>query len=112
MGDGTLRMLALTLPAYLADFEGVYLIEEPENGIHPLAMETVFQSLKSTYSAQILAATHSPVILGCADPEDVLCFKKDEDGATDIVLGHEHPNLRDWQGELSLNILHASGVLG
>ncbi len=33
--DGTLRLLALTLPAYLDGFQGVYLIEEPENGIHP-----------------------------------------------------------------------------
>ena len=33
--DGTLRMLALTLPAFLPDFRGIYLVEEPENGIHP-----------------------------------------------------------------------------
>lgn len=110
--DGTLRMLALTLPAYLADFEGVYLIEEPENGIHPMAMETVYQALRSTYGAQILTATHSPVVLGCAEPADVLCFKKDEQGATDIVSGSEHPGLRNWQGEVSLSVLYASGVLG
>ena len=61
--DGTLRLLALTLPAYLADFRGVYLIEEPENGIHPRAVETMYQSLSSVYDAQILMATHSPVIL-------------------------------------------------
>jgi predicted ATPase len=39
VSDGTLRMLALTLPAYLTNFEGIYLIEEPENGIHPMATE-------------------------------------------------------------------------
>ena len=59
--DGTLRLLALTLPAYLPDFSGVYLVEEPENGIHPRAVETVIQSLSSVYEAQILLATHSPV---------------------------------------------------
>lgn len=110
--DGTLRMLALTLPAYLSDFEGIYLIEEPENGIHPVAMETVYQALRSVYSAQILLATHSPVILACADPEEVLCFKKDEAGATDVVSGPQHPGLRAWQGSLNLGELHASGVLG
>jgi len=110
--DGTLRMLALTLPAYLPDFEGIYLIEEPENGIHPMAMETVYQALRSVYSAQILLATHSPVILGCAEAEEVLCFKKDEHGATDVVSGTDHPALRDWQGSLNLSDLYASGVLG
>ncbi len=110
--DGTLRMLALTLPAYLTKFEGVYLIEEPENGVHPQAMETVYQSLSSVYSAQILVATHSPVILGCAKPNNILCFKKTDDGATDIVQGNEHPALHDWQGDIELSVLYASGVLG
>lgn len=64
--DGTLRMLALTLPAYLEDFKGIYLIEEPENGIHPKAIETMTQSLSSVYDGQVLMATHSPVVLrGC-----------------------------------------------
>lgn len=110
--DGTLRLLALTLPAYLDGFQGVYLIEEPENGIHPRAMETMFQSLSSVYDAQIFLATHSPVILAMADRKDVLCFAKTADGATDIVAGSEHPKLRDWQGQTSLGELFAAGVLG
>src|SRR4030043_247538 len=61
--DGTLRLLALTIPAYLKNLKGVYLIEEPENGIHPRAIESMLQSLSSVYDAQILLATHSPIIL-------------------------------------------------
>ncbi|MBC7553731.1 MAG: ATP-binding protein, partial [Taibaiella sp.] len=76
VSDGTLRLLALTLPAYLPDFSGVYLIEEPENGIHPKAIETVYQSLSSVYNAQILLATHSTVILSLVKPEQILCFAK------------------------------------
>lgn len=111
VSDGTLRLLALTLPAYLPDFEGVYLIEEPENGIHPRAIETVFQSLSSVYNAQILLATHSPVILSMVELKDVLCFAKTADGVTDIVRGNEHPMLKDWQGETNLSVLFAAGVL-
>jgi len=109
--DGTLRLLALTLPAYIPELSGVYLIEEPENGIHPRAAETVFQSLSSVYDTQILLATHSPVILSMVDPEQVLCFAKTSDGATDIVSGKDHPNLRNWKGETSLGVLFAAGVL-
>jgi len=110
--DGTLRLLALTLIAYLPDFKGIFLIEEPENGVHPKVMETVFQSLSSVYDAQILLATHSPVILGIADLKDVLCFAKTKEGITDIVSGDKHPLLADWQGESNLSTLYASGVLG
>jgi predicted ATPase len=110
--DGTLRLLALTLPAYLQDFSGIYLIEEPENGIHPSAVETLFQSLSSVYDAQVLLATHSPVILNMVEPDQVLCFAKTKKGATDIVLGSNHPNLIHWRRETSLGVLFASGVLG
>ena len=62
--------------------------------------------------AQILLATHSPIILSQAKAEDVLCFKKTEQGSTDIVSGDEHPQLRDWKGQPNLSVLFASGVLG
>jgi len=112
VSDGTLRLLALTLPAYLTDFRGVYLIEEPENGIHPRAVQAMIQSLSSVYNAQILLASHSPVILSFVEAEEVLCFAKTKEGATDIVSGTYHPALQKWQGELSLSTLFASGVLG
>jgi predicted ATPase len=110
--DGTLRFLALTLPAYLQGFSGTYLIEEPENGIHPRAVDALFKSLSSVYDAQILLASHSPVILSMVDLEKVLCFAKTSDGATDIVSGKDHPKLRDWQGEVMLGDLFATGILG
>ncbi len=112
VSDGTLRLLALTLLAYLPDTDGVYLIEEPENGIHPRAVETVYRSLSSVYEAQILCASHSPVVLGLARPDDLLCFAKTRFGATDIVRGREHPKLRAWKGTLDLGTLFAAGVLG
>ncbi len=112
LSDGTLRMLALTLLAYMPSHEGVYLIEEPENGIHPKAIEAVFQSLSSVYDSQILLATHSPLILNLAKKEQILCFAKTLSGAIDIVSGEEHPALQNWQGQISLATLYAAGVLG
>jgi predicted ATPase len=112
VSEGTLRLLALTLPAYLDDFRGVLLIEEPENGLHPLAIETMYQSLSSVYDGQVLLATHSPMLVAIAEPSEVLCFTKDEEGATEIVSGDKHPELSDWRGEVDLGTLFASGVLG
>lgn len=110
--DGTLRLLALTIPAYIPDLVGTFLIEEPENGIHPRAIETVLQSLSSIYAGQVLVATHSPVALNMVSPENVLCFAKDHSGATDIVSGDKHPALKDWHaGNPDLGILFAAGIL-
>ncbi|MBW2021153.1 MAG: ATP-binding protein [Deltaproteobacteria bacterium] len=112
VSDGTLRLLALTLLAYAGERGKVYLIEEPENGIHPQAVETVFQSLSSAYESQILCASHSPVILSLAQPQDILCFARTAEGATDIVRGDEHPKLRHWRQGADLGTLFATGVLG
>lgn len=111
VSDGTLRLLALTLLAYIPDLSGTLLIEEPENGIHPRAMETVFQSLSSVYGAQVLLATHAPIVVGMADLGDVLCFARTAEGETDVVQGRQHPRLRDWQGTVDLGSLLAAGVL-
>ncbi|MBC7733039.1 MAG: AAA family ATPase [Bacteriovorax sp.] len=110
--DGTLRLLALTIPAYLNDLDDVFLIEEPENGIHPRAIETVIQSLSSIYGGQVLIATHSPVALNLLDAAQVLCFAKDETGATDIIAGNRHPALQEWRrGHPDLGVMFASGIL-
>ncbi len=112
VSDGTLRLLALTLLAYLPDPTGIYLVEEPENGIHPRAVETVLQSLMSVYGAQVLLATHSPLVASLAKLEQILCFARTDEGATDMVLGSEHPRLLQWKGSVDLGTLLAAGVLG
>ena len=84
-------------------------VEEPENGVHPAALETIYQSLSSVYNAQVLVAT-SPVLLSMAKPEQILCFSKTPEG-TAIIRGDEHPALRDWHGEASLGTMLASGSL-
>jgi predicted ATPase len=110
--DGTLRLLALTIPAYLPELTGTFLIEEPENGIHPRALETVLQSLSSIYGGQVLMATHSAVALNLIKPAEILCFAKDRQGATDIVSGKDHPALKEWkQGEPDLGLVFATGIL-
>jgi predicted ATPase len=111
VSDGTLRLLALTLLAYIPGLSGIYLIEEPENGIHPRAVETVYEALSSVYDAQILCASHSPLMVGRAEPSKIICFARAGDSATAIVRGSRHPKLKAWRGEVDLGTYFASGVL-
>jgi predicted ATPase len=111
LSDGTLRILALTLLAYIPDFRGMYLIEEPEIGVHPTALETIVQSLSSIYDGQVLVTSHSPLVLGISEPSSLLCFKKTDQG-TIIVAGDQHPLLQEWRSSANLSDLFAAGVLG
>jgi len=100
VSDGTLKLLALTLLAYVPNLRGIYLIEEPENGIHPKAAETVFEALSQVHDAQVLCATHSPILVGIAEAKRLLCFTRDPENGTRIVRGSEHPRLKEWKGEV------------
>ncbi|MFZ5515173.1 MAG: methylation-associated defense system AAA family ATPase MAD3 [Candidatus Zhuqueibacterota bacterium] len=111
LSDGTLRLLAQTLIAYLPEKDRLFMIEEPENGLHPLAIESVYQSLSSCYDNQIILATHSPGIIRLAEPRDIICFSKTESGLIDICPGLEHPRLKNWMKGIDLATLHAAGVL-
>lgn len=111
VSEGTLRLLALTVVGYLPN-RGLYLVEEPENGIHPLAVETVYQSLSSVPNAQVLVASHSPELLMCAEPGEVLCFSKDDEGATQIIPGDCHPRLSQWRSAADVDLLFASEIIG
>lgn len=111
LSDGTLRVLALTLPAYLPGSAQIYSIEEPEDGLHPGVMQDVYDALSSVYDAQVLMATHSPILLSCADLERVLCFGM-QSGATHAIPAVHHPSLRDWRGDPDLSVFFAAGVLG
>lgn len=114
LSEGTLDLLALTVLAYLPSQASTqtFMVEEPESHIHPLNIEVVFQSLSSVYEGQVLISTHSPTVLALADPATVLVFSRDLEGGTQIVRGDRHPRLRDWQGEMDLATLYATGVLG
>ena len=91
--DGTLRLLALTLLAYVPDGDGICLLEVPENGLHSGAVEAVFKAFSAVAQhedrarTQILTTTHSPVVFDLADPEHLLCFVTTETGATEIISG-------------------------
>ena len=112
LSEGTLRILALTILPYLSDLPDIVFLEEPENGIHPQAIEAVLQSLSSVYERQILISSHSPVVLANVSLDQVICTRLSKDGAVSIIPGCDHPQLIDWKGRVDLGALFAAGVLG
>lgn len=109
---GTLRLFALTVLPYIATEDVVYLIEEPETGIHPRALEAVMESLRSIYGGQVLATTHSLLVVNLVEVEELLCASLGAEGETVLVPGPLHPVLaRQGGGGSSLGTLFASGSL-
>jgi predicted ATPase len=108
---GTLHILALTILPYLSQQSNLIFLEEPENGIHPRAIEVVLQSLSSVYDSQVWVSTHSPIVLAHTDLESVIVMRSSKEGV-EAIPGSIHPRLQDWQGKIYLGSLFAAGVLG
>ena len=111
LSEGTLRTLSLTLLPYVRTRPALLLTEEPENSLHPQAIETVLQSLQSLYGSQVWFSTHSPIVLAHTDLSHILCMRLAKTGAVEAVPGDRHPRLEQWRGELDLGSLFAAGVL-
>lgn len=111
LSDGTLSILALTILPYVATLPQVITLEEPENGIHPSAIEAVLQAIRAVDSSQIWLTTHSPIVLAHTSLENLLCLRQSSNGSVDVVSGDKHPRLKKWQGGIDLGTLFAAGVL-
>ena len=112
LSEGTLRLLAYTVLAYLPRPPALLMVEEPENGIHPRAVETVLQTLESMYDSQVWVASQSPIVLAHTSLDHILCARLSSEGAAAVIPGRSHPRLVDWQGTIDLGSLFAAGVLG
>jgi len=111
LSEGTLRVMALTVLPYLQKRPAVIITEEPENCIHPQAIEAVLQSLGSVYDSQVLVSSHSPVVLAMSHLDQILCSRVASSGAATIIKGTDHPRLKEWKGTIDLGSLFAAGVL-
>ena len=110
LSEGTLRIFALTLVAYVDDPPRMLIVEEPENSIHPQAIDTVMQSLRSLYDSQVWVSTHSPIVLADRQLAELLICRMDRSGAVEVIAGPQHPRLKEWKGAIDLGSLFAAGI--
>ncbi|HIF9244410.1 TPA: methylation-associated defense system AAA family ATPase MAD3 [Photobacterium damselae] len=110
LSHGTLHILALTIIPYMKNAPKIITLEEPENGIHPKAIDTVMDALSSVGMTQLFLSTHSPSVLAHTSIESIISLRFDVDGATQVLKGTEHPALKEWKGELDLGTLFAAGI--
>ncbi|MBI4909319.1 MAG: ATP-binding protein [Acidobacteria bacterium] len=111
LSDGTLRTLALTILPHVPMGPGLLLVEEPETGVHPRALEIILGALQAVPDRQVLVTTQSPLVVRDVGKDCLLCFTRDEEGIH-IRAGNDHPALADWDGTPDLETVFAARVLG
>jgi len=111
LSDGTLSILALSILPFLNNVPAMITVEEPENGIHPKAIETVLESLSKMPKSQVFVTTHSPIVVAVTPPERLLCLRQTKTAGVEVMPGSKHPQLVEWQGKPSLATLFSAGIL-
>ena len=111
--DGFLRIVALiTLllqPAH--DLPDVLILDEPELGLHPSAINIVGGLIRAAAATiQVIAATQAVALVDCFDPEDIVVVERPDRASTFNRL--EPAALKGWLDEYSLSELWEKNVIG
>jgi len=84
LSDGTIRFICLTTALLQPDPPSTIVIDEPELGLHPYAIDVLAELLKAaSRRMQVIVSTQSPALIDCFDPEHVVVVNR-HDGATEF----------------------------
>jgi predicted ATPase len=111
--DGMLRLMALValLQQPEADLPNVLILDEPELGLHPYAVNVVAGLLRSaSRRVQVILATQSVSLIDRFDPENIVVV--DRHGRTSRFKRLGRDELRDWLEAYSLSELWEKNVIG
>lgn len=117
LSDGTLRFAALAAALFQPDMPALLLVEEVENGIHPTRLRLLVELLRSRTGAggpQILATTHSPILLAWLKPSEYpqtfFCLR-DSTGLSTIRAVTDIPQFQEIIRRTPISDLFAEGWL-
>jgi len=100
MSDGALLLLEYLTLLLASPRPKILLIDGPEEGIHPRALEKLINFFRSVQSEdpelQILMASHSPDLLSFLEPEEIVVTYRQEKGYTKAACLDQHPDLDQW----------------
>lgn len=110
--DGTLRMICLITLLLQPEMPDTIIIDEPELGLHPAAIELLSSLIKvaAANDKQIICSTQSVTLLNHFQPEDIIVA--DRNNGESIFNRLDKKDLTDWLNDYSIGELWLKNVLG
>jgi predicted ATPase len=111
LSDGTLRFICLATVLLQPNPPSTIIIDEPELGLHPYALNVLGSLLRSTAAkTQIILSTQSVQLVNEFAPQDIIVSDR-KDGET-ILTKLDEEILKEWLDEYSIGELWEKNVLG
>lgn len=115
VSDGTVKWLCILVSLFVP-FSRVYLLEEPENFLHPWMQQRLISIMRNQAEKNktiFLLASHSATILNAATPEEILIVKQGRRGTEVSAMGDLESIKRVLtESEFHLGDLWVSGAIG
>lgn len=113
--DGSIRFIALATlllqPEETMPF--VIIIDEPELGLHPYAIDQLNEMIKdASHHAQVIVATQSTAIIDGFSANDITVIERDKDIQGTVARRLNEQEYREWLDEYSLSELWNKNVIG
>lgn len=111
LSDGTIRFIALVVLFMQPWLPKVIIIDEPELGLHPVAIEKLSGLIRmaAQKGTQVIIATQSAELISNFEPEDVLTVDQNEDGST--IKRLDRAALEHWLDEYTLGDLWKQNIM-
>jgi predicted ATPase len=111
LSDGSLRFIALVTLLEQPILPKVILIDEPELGLHPVAIEKLAGLIKSVAArdCQVIVSTQSVNLLNHFDAEDVITV--DRVGGQSVFARLDSKALNQWLNDYSLGELWTKSLI-
>lgn len=111
LSDGSLRLIGLVTLLMQPKLPKVIIIDEPELGLHPAAINKLSGLIKSAVAkgSQIIIATQSITLLNHFDAEDVITV--DNKNNQSVFRRLDKKALGNWNKDYSIGELWAKGVI-
>jgi len=113
--DGSIRFIALATLLLQPEktMPRVIIIDEPELGLHPYAIDQLIEMIKdASLHAQIIVATQSPALIDGFDASDVTVIERDEEHQCTVAKKLNGQDYSEWLNEYSLSELWNKNVIG
>lgn len=111
LSDGTLRFMALATLLLQPNLPKVIIIDEPELGLHPFAINKLAGLIKKVSTqSQIIIATQSVNLIDNFEPEDIITVDRKENQS--VFQRQSSETLKDWITEYSIGDLWNKNVIG
>lgn len=110
LSDGTLRFICLTTALLQPDPPSAIIIDEPELGLHPYAIEILAELIFATSKkTQLIISTQSPSLVDYFEPEDIIVVNR-KNGAS-VFNRLNKDELSSWFKDYSLGDLWRKNII-